>query len=93
MYSLHAMYKALLESINSPPVASNMASKMVLKPFVGLLVFLVVLMPTIEGKNYYLMENEVENSQFVYSLFGLNAISKSYNFFLLDEIMVSVWFR
>ena len=66
---------------------------MVLQPFFLLATILMVAMPTTEGKNYYLMENEVENSQYVYSLFGLNIISKSTIQSCLSNLMVSVWFR
>ena len=42
------------------------------------LLFLTAIL-MVESKNYYLMENEVENSQYVYSLFGLTKIvSKCY---------------
>lgn len=37
------------------------------------LLFLTAIL-MVESKNYYLMENEVENSQYVYSLFGLTKI-------------------
>ena len=66
---------------------------MVLQPFFLLATILMVAMPTTEGKNYYLMENEVENSQYVYSLFGLNIISKSTIQSCFSYLMVSVWFR
>ena len=66
---------------------------MVLQPFFLLATILMVAMPTTEGKNYYLMENEVENSQYVYSLFGLNIISESTIQSCFSYLMVSVWFR
>ena len=58
------------------------------QPFI-LLTILMVVVPS-ESKNYYLMENEVENSQYVYSLFGLtNIVSKFYFFpFLGAKIQI-----
>ena len=44
------------------------------------LLFLTAIL-MVESKNYYLMENEVENSQYVYSLFGLTKIVSKCLFF------------